>query len=153
MNLEAQKIKESQEKFLKEVCETNIVWVLEKDEEFATSFSGQYEGENGDPAEILCVWSDSKSAEACAQEDWEGYKASQISLSDFIGKWCLGIADDGIMAGLNLDTELIGAELDPLELILELSNELKKQKKSVTIDGYASLADLVKEVKEVLGEE
>lgn len=152
MEQDALKIQQSHEKFIKEICETGVVWGLEKDEEFATSISDQYEDEDGEAIEMICVWSDKASAIACAKDDWTDHTPMEIPLADFIEKWCLGMDDDGLMVGTNFDENLFGTEADPLELIVEIYNELKKTKKPIRLENYDNLGELVKEIKTILEE-
>ena len=42
------------EKFIKRVCETNIVYGLKSKEGFATSSSNDFEDEDGEPIGIIC---------------------------------------------------------------------------------------------------
>lgn len=152
MEPDALKIQESHQKFITEACANGLVWGLEKDEEFATSISDQFEDEDGQPVEMICVWSDKASALACAKDDWAEHIPMEIPLADFIEKWCLGMDDDGLMVGTNFDENLFGTEADPLELIIEIHEELKKIKKPVRLENYDNLGELVKEIKTILEE-
>jgi hypothetical protein len=139
-----------QEEFITKISETELVWALEKEDGFATASSINYEDDEGDPAEVLCFWSDKSLAVACAKDDWEGYVPVEIMLADFIENWCIGMDNDLIMAGIDFDTELIGDELDPLELILVIGDALKKQDKKISLEKYRSMDDLVSEVNKIL---
>ncbi len=138
------------EDFIAKVTETEVVWVLEKEEGYATASSLDYEDDEGDPAEVLCFWSDKALASICSKDDWEGYTPVEISLGDFIENWCIGMDHDLIMAGLDFDEELLGDEIDPLELILEIGGALYEQEKKVTLPSSKSLETLVKEVTKIL---
>ncbi len=139
-----------QEQFIAKIIETELVWALEKEDGFATASSINYEDDEGDPAEVLCFWSDKTFAEACAKDDWEGYTPVQIPLGDFIENWCIGMDNDLIMAGIDFDTELVGDELDPLELIIVIGELLSKQEKKIALEKYRSMDDLVAEVNKIL---
>ena len=138
------------ENFISRICQTGIVWALEKEDGYATASSINYEDDEGDPAEVLCFWSDKAMALACSKDDWEGYVPVEIPLSDFIENWCIGMDNDLIMAGVDFDEELTGEEEDPLELILEIGEELNNQGKKVQLQKYKSMADLVAEVNKIL---
>jgi hypothetical protein len=140
------------EKFIREVCKTETVWALEKEDGFATSTSLNYEDDNDEPVEVLCFWSEKALADSCAKDDWNGYKPVEIPLADFIENWCIGMANDLIMAGTNFDADLFGHEVDPLELIIELSEELSKQNKEIKLQNHTSFNDFVNEVNKILEE-
>src|SRR6478736_3035784 len=97
-----------QEQFTNKIIETGFVWALEKEEGYATASSLDYEDDEGDPAEVLCFWSEKSLALACSKDDWEGYTPIEIPLEDFIENWCIGMDNDLIMAGLDFDEELLG---------------------------------------------
>ncbi len=136
--------------FIKEIVETETVWVLEKEDGYATASSINFEDEDGEPAEVLCFWSEKEFAMACSKDDWEGYVPVEIPLSDFIENWCIGMDNDLIMAGIDFDEELTGDEVDPLELILDIGAVLKSQNKKIVLEKFKSMDDLVAEVTENL---
>jgi hypothetical protein len=143
-------IKEQHESFLNQVCKTETVWALEKEDGFATSTSLNYEDDNDEPVEVLCFWSEKAFADSCAKDNWQGYTPVEIPLDDFIENWCIGMANDLIMAGTNFDADLVGHEIDPLELIIELSEELKNQKKEIELQNHKSFVDFIDEVNKIL---
>jgi hypothetical protein len=145
-------IKEGYENFIKEICESEIIWALEKEEGFATATSLSYEDDEGEPVEVLCFWSSKALAETCAKDDWSGYKPVEIPLSDFIENWCVGMSNDLIMAGTDFDEELTGYEADPLELIVVLAEVLKELKKDIPLQNHNHIDDLVAEVNKIMGE-
>src|SRR6187402_1652773 len=103
MTQEDSNFQERQDEFIKKVCQTELVWALEKEEGYATASSISYEDDEGEPAEVLCFWSDKSLALLCAKDDWEGYVPVEIPLTDFIENWCIGMDNDLIMAGIEFD--------------------------------------------------
>ncbi len=83
---------------------------------FATSGSTQFEDDNGNPIGMICFWAEKVRAKSCAKDEWKKYKVTEIPVAEFMENWCVGMAIDGL---------LIGHEVAPLELILELTTELK----------------------------
>jgi hypothetical protein len=144
--------KQRYERFIKKVCETEMVWGLENAEGVATTSSNDFEDENEEPLELICFWSEKALAKGCAKEEWKGYKTVEIKLSDFIENWCIGMANDNLMAGSDFDQNLFGFEIDPLELIVDLDNELKLLGKAIRLQNYQRMDDLVNEVKKILSE-
>ncbi|HSZ24849.1 MAG TPA: DUF2750 domain-containing protein [Cytophagaceae bacterium] len=147
---EYEEIQQRHKTFITCICETETVWALEKEEGFATSTSLNYEDDDDEPVEVLCFWSDKDLAASCAKDDWQDYSPVAISLGDFIENWCIGMANDLILAGTNFDQDLIGHEIDSLELIVELDGGLKKIGKEIVLENHKSLNDLVAEVSKIL---
>lgn len=140
------------DRFIQTVCESGIVWGLQSEEGFAVTGSNDYEDESGEPLPLICFWSGKALAKACAKEEWSGYEPVEISLGEFIETWCIGMANDNMMAGPDFDPNMHGFEIDPLELIVELAKELNAQEKTLVLQNYAHLNDLVTEVEKILNE-
>lgn len=138
------------ENFIKTICETGIVYSLENEEGFATSFSNEYEDEEGEPIEMICFWSEKAAAGACAKEGWGEYKIAEISLADFIENWCVGMHEDSVLAGTEFDTDMLGAESEPLVIVTEIIEVLKSNGKSIALENYESIDELESLVKDNL---
>jgi len=134
-------------KFIKTVCETDIVYALQNHEGFATSASVQYDDENDRPAGVLCFWAESGRAKSCSINHWVNYQLTEISLTDFIENWGVGMENDGILAGIEFDQNMFGYEAKPLDLILDLVAEIKTTKKSISLQKFDGIADLEEQAK------
>lgn len=134
-------------KFIKTVCETDIVYALQNHEGFATSASVQYDDENDRPVSVLCFWAESGRAKSCSKNHWENYQLTEISLADFIENWGVGMENDGILAGIEFDQNMFGYEAKPLDLILDLVTEIKATKKSISLQKFDGIADLEEQAK------
>jgi hypothetical protein len=143
-------IKQRREKFIKEVCKSEVVWLLENTDGFATTSSNEYDNEDGEPVDLICFWSDLDLAKDCVSGDWKGYNPAEVTLGDFIENWCVGMHEDGLMIGTNLDPEMIGSESDPLEMIIALGKELKTLNKELELKAYENVGDLVNEAERIL---
>ena len=66
-----------------------------------------------------------------------------------IENWCLGMANDGLLVGTQFDQNLFGYEVEPLDLILELTTELKSINKDLQFRKFKGIIDLEKQVKEI----
>jgi hypothetical protein len=139
-------VKQRHERFLRKVSETNVVWGLESDEGFATSSSTNFKNDRGESTSIICFWSEAALAKSCIREGWLGYAPVAIPLNDFIENWCIGMSKDGFLVGTNFDQNMFGFESDPHDLVLELSQELKKQAKEILLNNYDHLDQLVNEI-------
>ena len=131
----------SHRKFVTDVVATGIVWTLEDDEGCANIDSETYETEAGEPEIVLCYWSDEKGARASSKKHWPDHDVGEITLSDFMENWCVGMQSDGVIAGTNFDPELLGTEIQPLDLLLELFEELRKNGKEMLFEHYPSQAE------------
>lgn len=142
-------VRQRHEKFIATVCNTEVVWVIENDNGFATSTSNETVDDESEPVGMICFWSDNVLAKSCIQGEWAEYVPVEIPLSDFIENWCIGMSNDGLLVGTNFDRNMFGFETDPLNLIIELGKELKNQNKEISLGKYHHLGDLIHEVEEI----
>jgi hypothetical protein len=138
------------ERFLRKICQTGIVWGLENTEGFATSSTNNIQDDKEDPFEMICFWSEEALAKACAKEEWKEYNPVQIPLNDFIENWCIGMDNDGLIAGTNLDTNMFGYEARPLELVVELLKELKSDNQRIIFKKYSTIDELYLRIQMIL---
>jgi hypothetical protein len=143
--------KKKHQQFVTQVCKSGFVWGLENKDGFAMASSSEFENDDGEPSEVLCFWSDVALAKACANDEWKGYSTAQIELDDFMENWCINMYEDELLAGTNFDEELSGYELDPLDLILDLCEELKKNNRKMQFENYADIDEFIEEVKSIKG--
>lgn len=145
-------IKNKHKKFIQEVTDNEIVWVLRSKEGLATSSSNEYEDEDGEPIEIVCFWSNQKLASVCGKKFWKEYSAVEIELSIFLENWCVGLSNDDLIVGTNFDWNLFGQENDPIELILEITEEMQKKKKDLKFKKFKNIKDLETQAKKIYDE-
>ena len=136
-------------RFVKTVSDSEIVYGLKSKNGYATSSSTQYEDDVGKPIGMICFWAEKVRAKSCAKDDWKKYKVSEIPLAEFMENWCVGMANDGLLIGTQFDQNLLGHEVEPLDLILELTSELKSIEKDLNFKKFNGIADLEKQVKEI----
>lgn len=144
-------VRQRHERFIKKVCDYEIVWGFESDEGFATSSSNEIMDDEGEPIGIICFWSEKALAKSCAKGEWFGYIPTEISLSDFIENWCIGIFNDKLLVGTNFDQNMFGFEADPLDLIVKLAKELENQGKKLRLGKYNKISDLIKDIEKNTG--
>ena len=138
-------------KFLKTVSETEIVYGLKNKNGFATSSSTQYDDDNGNRIGIICFWAEKVRAKSCAKDEWKKYKVTEVPLSEFIENWCIGMANDGLLIGTQFDQNLFGFEAEPLELIIDLTAELKSLEKDLNFRKFNGIEELEIQVKKIKG--
>ncbi|RAU83015.1 DUF2750 domain-containing protein [Pontibacter arcticus] len=142
-------VKQRHERFIKKICETEIVIGLESKEGFATSSSNNYEDEVDNPIQMICFWSEKALAKACVKDGWSNYTPTEIPLSEFLENWCVGMNNDGLLIGTNFDQNMFGHETEPFDLILEIITELKNTDKKLDLQKFEGIEDLEKQVKEL----
>ena len=140
--------KQQHERFIKEVCESEVVWALGNKSGYSTSSSAEYEDADGNLLGVICVWSDKAMAISSAKEDWSEYKPVEIPLGEFIENWCGGMYENSMLAGTNFDENMCGVESNPLDLIVELANELKRIGKKIPLKLYKGMDDLLRQVEQ-----
>ena len=136
--------------FIKKIIETETVYALKDKKGYATSYSNEIEDEDGEPAQIVCFWSDAARAKSCVDQEWNHYEVSPISLREFIENWCLGMNSDGLIVGTNFDSHLFGYEAEPLEVIMDSIEELRATRKSLELRKFENMEDLESQIREIL---
>ncbi|WP_454045537.1 DUF2750 domain-containing protein [Chryseobacterium sp. Marseille-Q8038] len=135
--------------FIRKISETEVVFALKDDKGYATSYSNEAEYEDGEEVQIICFWSDAARAKSCIENEWNQYEPSPVPLNEFVENWCLGMNSDGLLVGTNFDSNLLGYEAEPLELILDIIEELKASEKSLELRKFKNMEDLEKQIREV----
>ncbi|WP_420574262.1 DUF2750 domain-containing protein [Kordia sp.] len=136
--------------FIKKVCDSKIVYALKNSEGFATSSSVQFEDKKGKPIGIICFWAEKARAKSCIKENWKNYKVVEVPLAAFMENWCIGMENDNLLIGTGFDENMFGYEAEPLELILELTTELKSLGKDLEFRKFKGISDLEKQVKAII---
>lgn len=117
------------ERFVKKICETEIIYALKEPRGFAFLYSHQYEDEQGEDALLLCFWSTEAYANACKQAEWKDHELVEIPLDLFLKNWCIGMKKDFNYAGIECDSNLFCTEKDPIYLAIDILQELTEQDK------------------------
>lgn len=103
------------DRFVQRVSQTELVWYLASQAKTA-SCDSHAENEVGEPLTVLLFFSDAAYARRCQKAHFEDHEICSISLFDFLFRWLPGMSGDGVLAGPNWNQDLVGRELDPLEL-------------------------------------
>ena len=140
-----QTIEASYRQFIQKIVETETVWGLAKDETWATSSSNEFED-----AEVILFWSDKQGAAACAEDEWETYNPESISVIEFLENWCVGMYSDALLVGPNWSSDLLGKEVEPLLVALDVVQELKEKGKILEFTQYDSQQEFEEQVIEAL---
>ncbi|ADU92514.1 DUF2750 domain-containing protein [Taylorella equigenitalis] len=142
-------IDESYELFLSEVVEGGKAYALIGETGSALVPSNHYSDFEDCECPVLCLWSSELRARACKKAEWSGYKLKEIPLNELLASWCLGMNQDGVIAGLNLDSNLFGKEMPPLELAMDILNQIVKSGNSNDIVAFLDIEDFKNELMEI----
>lgn len=143
-------IQQQHEAFIQKICASEVVWCLENKDGVALSNSWEYTNGQGEPLGLICFWSEEAKAKACAKDEWFDYHTISIPLDDFIEIFCLGMANDGFFLGTDFDSNMYGHEIDPLDLILEIHESLKKMVKKIKLKNYPNMQILVNDIEDLM---
>ncbi|HEX8549350.1 MAG TPA: DUF2750 domain-containing protein [Cytophagaceae bacterium] len=148
MALEEQTFEEKHHKFIERVSETGVVWGLSFEDGWATCESNDFED-----AEVIPFWSDEDLAKVIATDEWKHYQTTEITLSEFLENWLLGMHDDELLAGTNWDENLMGQETEPVQLALEIIEHLISINKKIEFEEFENLREYKAHVLEMMGDE
>lgn len=101
------------ERFIQTVKETNIVYGLSAEEDHGWAYAPSNEEET----DVLLFFSTKSLARACKQEEWEDYHLIELLLSLVIEGWLPNMEEEGLLCGLDWDSNLIGAEVEPSDVL------------------------------------
>ena len=137
-------------RFIETVCTSGVVYALERDDGYAMSEANEYENSMGEPLDVICYWSEKAMAGSCISEEWIEYRVVEISLPEFIESWCIGMAGDNVVAGINFDVDMFGYEIDPYELVLALGAQLRKQRRRIKLSKYEEVQMLCRKIEKIV---
>lgn len=128
---------EQHKKFIQQAVANGEIWGLDHEEE-GTAMSASSDDED---TGIVPFWSNKAAAQACAKDGWAKYELFSLDLPLFLEQTVIQLSNDELIIGTNWDPAMYGMEVHPIELALELVDELKAQKKKITFRHYESLAE------------
>jgi hypothetical protein len=128
--------------FIGKVAASKIVWGLQNKKGWANSHAA-----NNEETTVVPFWSERAYAKACAKDDWRDYAATEIPLTDFLESWCLGMADDDLLAGINWDANMFGKEVNPLPLAIDILEQLKVINSAIKFTNYADINEFIADIK------
>ena len=131
--------------FIERVAATKLVWALTSKQGWANSHA-QHDEEVG----VVPFWSDRALAKICARDDWRSFTPTEIPLAEFLENWCVGMAENGTLAGVNWDATMIGKEADTLNVALDILNRLSAINSAITFKNYSSINEFITEISEPL---
>lgn len=137
-------------RFLRTAAQSELVYALKNEDGFATSDSNDMENDAGEPATLICFWSDAARAKACIADEWAEYEVEAIELASFIENWCVGMHNDELLMGINFDQNLFGFEAPPLKVMLDIIAELKSLDKDLELRKFDDIRELESKAREIM---
>ncbi|SSY69966.1 DUF2750 domain-containing protein [Alysiella crassa] len=114
--------------FIKQVVDTATVYTLQDHEDYyAECPSETYNNDLGEPEAVYCFWHSKAAAQACQQDEWANYELIEIHLADFMYENLIEMDKDQNLVGVSFDAELYGTEIEPIELLADLLDEIKRR--------------------------
>lgn len=131
--------------FIEKVAASKLVWALKDKKGWANSTSVHDE-----EISVIPFWSERALAKSSAKGEWRDYTATEIPLPDFLENWCLEMADENILAGINWDISMFGKEVDALRLALDILTQLKAIQSAIKFSQYGSIDEFIAEINEFI---
>lgn len=136
---------QSYNQFIEKTAASKLVWGLYDKKGWASSHSAESEDIG-----LVPLWSERLLAKICAKDDWRGYKPTEIPLAEFLESWCIDLAENEILIGINWDANLLGWETSPLSIALDILNRLNTMQSAITFLNYSSLDEFITEVVQLI---
>ncbi len=128
--------------FIEKTVASKLVWGLQSKNGWANSYSNDNED-----VDVIPFWEDRFYAKSAAVDDWKGYNATSIPLSDFLENWCVGMKEEKILAGINWDPKMNGEEVDVSKLAIDILDRLKAIDSAIDFFEYDSIDALAAKIK------
>jgi hypothetical protein len=136
---------QSYNQFIEKAAASKLVWGLYDKKGWASSHSAESEDIG-----LVPLWSERSLAKICAKNDWRGYTPTEIPLAEFLESWCIDLAENEILIGINWDVNLLGWETSPLTITLDILNRLNTMQSAITFLNYSSLDEFITEVVQLI---
>ncbi|TQV76019.1 DUF2750 domain-containing protein [Exilibacterium tricleocarpae] len=116
----SESIEENYDRFIVEALETGCVWGLEGPDGWALCPSEKYPD-----SDVLPFWSQPEFAQGHCVDEWVDYRAVPVSLEELLEDWLPGMHNDVLLAGINWTADMVGSEVEPLDLLRDIEAELR----------------------------
>jgi Protein of unknown function (DUF2750) len=133
------------EVFIERAAATKLVWGLKSKAGWANSHS-----KDSEEIDVIPFWPDRAHAKICAKDDWRSFLPVEIPLADFLESWCVGMAENGTLAGISWDASMFGEERDALKVALDILNRLAFINSAIVFKNYSSINEFITEISEPL---
>ncbi|AMR34223.1 hypothetical protein A0256_23610 [Mucilaginibacter sp. PAMC 26640] len=129
--------------FVERVAATKLVWGLKNKTGWANTESAE-----DDEVGVIPFWSDRAYAKICARDDWKSFSPTEVPLGMFLEDWCMDLSENDTLAGINWDANMLGKEVDALELVVAILNRLKEINSAIKFANYSSIDEFISQISE-----
>jgi hypothetical protein len=129
--------------FIEKVAASKQVWGLKS----KTGWANADATDNADVS-VIPFWSERSLAKICARDDWKTYTPAEIPLAAFLEDWCMGMAENETLAGIEWDAKMFGTEADALVVALDVLNRLAAINSAIIFTGYSSIQEFITDISE-----
>lgn len=105
------------QRFLAEALATGCVWALEGENGWVLTPSVHNQDLMAMP-----LWSQPEFAQRHCTQEWSGSRAVPISVEELMDDWLPGMHQDQCMVVINLNDEMQGHEIEPLDLCSDVED-------------------------------
>lgn len=126
--------------FIKAAVATGEVWMLDNDEGVAVSTSNEFFDEDGEEIGVVLFWSTKNGTKGIAIEEWTDYKAVSVPLDVFLEFSVIKISNEDMLMGINWTAAMVGKEIHPVEIAIDLIAELEATGKPIALQHHKDLA-------------
>jgi hypothetical protein len=121
---DAASCQEDYRRFIERVASSGEAWILN-----AESGAAHCES-NEEDSDVILFFSDAAYARRVQQKVMTDYEPSRLDLFDVLFRWLPGMAKDEVLAGPNWTGDLIGMELNPLQVQKDLYAALSPEQRT-----------------------
>ncbi|WKW46862.1 DUF2750 domain-containing protein [Myroides sp. JBRI-B21084] len=136
--------------FIEQIINNNKVFIIEFKDELAISQSLLFKNHENEPVPVVCFWQNLSLATACCVDVWKDYKPQEICLATFIEDYLVNIYNESFIVGIDFNDKMEGIEADPLDIILEIIAQLKKDKIQLDFEYFKNVNDLENQIKKLI---
>lgn len=136
--------------FVQQLVREDAVYTLADSTNFSFVGSNLFTNADGSPVLVWCFWSTQSGAEASRKEDWSAYQVEAYSIATFIEDILVPMINEAHIVGIDFNENLEGIEVDPLDLLLYIVEEIKKEKITIELEYFKNLEDLETQARKLL---
>ncbi len=127
--------------FIGSVTTSKLVWGLKNKNGWANSHAADSED-----VTVIPFWSDKAYAKASARDEWKSYLPALIPLAEFLESWCVEMAQEGVLIGINWDAHMHGKESEALQVALDILNQLNATSSAINFANYSSIDEFIEQI-------
>jgi hypothetical protein len=116
---------ENYRRFIQRAAAAGEVWMLSDEDGTATCESDEFE-----ETDVILFFSDLPYARRVQTQSFSDHAPERLDLFDLLYRWLPGMTEDGVLAGPNWTGDLVGLEIEPYDLRVELEKHLSAEQQA-----------------------